>query len=54
MDDEHEPDEDVESAEDSEASKLSEKVPDDASGEGETTLGGTDEHSEAPGPHGTD
>ena len=54
MNDEHERDEDVESAEGDEASKLSEKVPDEASGEGETPLGGTDEHSDAPGPDGTD
>jgi hypothetical protein len=42
-----------ESAEDEEASKLSKKTPDAASGEDETPLGATDEHSDAPGPHGT-
>ena len=43
-----------EAAEDEKSSKLSEKVPDEASGEGDTPLGSSDEHSEAPGPHGTD
>jgi hypothetical protein len=42
-----------ESAEDEEASKLSKKTPDEASGEDETPLGSTDQHSDAPGPHGT-
>ena len=42
-----------ESAEDEEASKLSKKMPDAASGEDETPLGATDQHSDAPGPHGT-
>jgi hypothetical protein len=42
-----------ESAEGEEGSKLSKKIPDEASGEGETPLGATDEHSDAPGPHGT-
>ena len=50
---ERESDEEVEGAEGEEASKLSEKVPDEVSGEGETPLGGTDEHSDAPGPDGT-
>ncbi len=54
MSDEREQDDDVDSAEPDEASKLSEKVPDEVSGEGETPLGGTDEHSDAPGPDGTD
>ncbi len=44
----------VESAESEKASKLSEEVPNEVSGEGDTPLGGTDEHSDAPGPHGTD
>ncbi len=42
-----------ESAEDEEASKLSKKTPDEASGEDETPLGSTDQHSDAPAPHGT-
>ena len=54
MDEERERDEEVESAEGDEGSKLSEKLPGKLSGEGETPLGGTDEHSNAPGPHGTD
>ena len=54
MDEERERDEEVESAEGDEGSKLSEKAPGKLSGEGETPLGGTDEHSDAPGPHGTD
>ena len=54
MSDEREHEDEVESAEGDQASDLSEKVPDEASGEGDTPLGGTDEHSEAPGPHGTD
>ena len=54
MTDEREQDEEVDSAEGEEASELSEKVPEEASGEGGTPLGGTDQHSEAPGPHGTD
>jgi hypothetical protein len=48
------PDDDTpETAEPPEAEKLSEKVPDEASGEGDTPLGATDQHSDAPGPHGT-
>jgi hypothetical protein len=42
-----------ETAEPPEAEKLSEKVPDEASGEGDTPLGSTDEHSDAPGETGT-
>jgi hypothetical protein len=42
-----------ESAEGEEESKLSKKTPDAASGEDETPLGSTDQHSDAPGPHGT-
>ncbi len=53
MTSEREPDEEIEGAEGEDASKISEKVPDEVSGEGETPLGGTDEHSEAPGPDGT-
>ena len=53
MERESEHEESVESAESEKASKLSEKVPDEVSGEGDTPLGGTDEHSDAPGPHGT-
>ena len=54
MIEEEKPDEEVDSAEGEEGSKLSEKVPDEVSGGGDTPLGGTDEHSDAPGPHGTD
>jgi hypothetical protein len=43
-----------ESAEPAEAVELSEKVPEPASGEGDTPLGDTDQHSDAPGPTGTD
>jgi hypothetical protein len=42
-----------ETAEPPEAEKLSEKVPEEASGTGDTPFGDTDEHSDAPGPHGT-
>ena len=51
---EREREDEVEGAEGEEGSKLSEKVPEEASGEGDTPLGGTDEHSDAPGPHGTE
>jgi hypothetical protein len=54
MNERNQPDEEVDSAEGEEASNLSEKVPEEVSGEGETPLGGTDEHSDAPGPDGTD
>ena len=54
MEEEREQDEEVDSAEGEQGSKLSEKVPDEVSGGGGTPLGGTDEHSDAPGPHGTD
>jgi hypothetical protein len=40
-------------AEPPDAEELSEKVPEKASGKGETPLGDTDEHSDAPGPSGT-
>jgi hypothetical protein len=36
-----------------EEKKLSEKVPEEVSGEGDTSLGSSDQHSDAPGPHGT-
>ena len=36
-------------AEDQDESKLSDKIPDELSGEGETPLGSSDEHSDAPG-----
>jgi hypothetical protein len=42
-----------ESAEPQEAEGLSEKVPEEASGPGDTPLGGTGEHSDAPGETGT-
>jgi hypothetical protein len=41
------------SAEPKEAEKLSEKVPEEVSGEGDTPLGTTDQHSDAPGETGT-
>lgn len=40
-------------AEGEEGERLSEKVPDEASGKGKTPLGDTDEHSDAPGRTGT-
>ena len=42
-----------ETAEPPEAEEMSEKVPDEASGDGDTPLGDTDQHSDAEGPHGT-
>jgi hypothetical protein len=55
MENEKKRDEDTsETAEPPEAEELSEKVPEDASGEGKTPLGDTDQHSDAPGPTGTD
>jgi hypothetical protein len=42
-----------ESAEPDVAEKLSEKVPEEVSGDGDTPLGGTDQHSDAPGETGT-
>jgi len=45
----HEPD----SAEPDDAESVSEKVPEEVSGEGDTPLGTSGEHSDAPGPHGT-
>lgn len=42
-----------ESAEGEKASELSEKVPEEISGEGATPWGSSAEHSRAPGPHGT-
>jgi hypothetical protein len=41
-----------ESAEDEAAADVSEDLPAEAGGEGATPLGSSDEHSEAPGPHG--
>ena len=46
-------DDSSETAEPPEAEKLSENVPEEASGEGDTPLGSTDQHADAPGPHGT-
>lgn len=43
-----------ESAEAERGRKLSEKVPEPVSGEGGTPLGASDQHSEAPPPHGTE
>ena len=54
MERQHDQEDGPETAEGEKGDELSKKVPDEASGEGETPLGGTDEHSEAPGPHGTD
>jgi hypothetical protein len=55
MENERKRDEDTpDTAEPPEAEELSEKVPDKASGEGKTPLGDTDQHSDAPGPTGTD
>jgi hypothetical protein len=42
-----------ETAEPPEAEKLSEKAPDEVSGEGDTPFGSSDEHSDAPGETGT-
>ena len=42
-----------ETAEPPEAEKLSEKVPDEVSGEGDTPFGSSDDHSDAPGETGT-
>ena len=50
-DDEHEQGPDT--AQSEEADELSEKVPDEVSGEGATPWGSSDEHSDTPGPHGT-
>jgi hypothetical protein len=41
-------------AEDGKSEEVSDKMPEGASGEGKTPLGDTDEHSDAPGPDGTD
>ena len=43
----------VDSAEGETGSKMSESVPEEISGGENTPLGATDEHSDAPGPHGT-
>ena len=53
MDDGHEHDGAPESAEGEDAEKVSEKVPEEISGEGDTPWGSSDQHSDAPGPHGT-
>jgi hypothetical protein len=54
MEREHDhPEEGTETAEGEEAGELSERLPEEVSGEGDTPLGDTDEHSDAPGPHGT-
>jgi hypothetical protein len=42
-----------ETAEPPEAERLSEKVPEEVSGEGDTPLGSSDQHSDAPGETGT-
>jgi hypothetical protein len=42
-----------ESAEGEVGKKISEKTPETASGEGDTPLGASDQHSDAPGPTGT-
>jgi hypothetical protein len=47
---EHDP---PDSAEPDEAEGLSEQVPEEVSGEGDTPLGTTDQHSDAPGETGT-
>ena len=55
MEHQEERDEDTpETAEPPEAESLSQKVPDEVSGEGDTPLGDTDQHSDAPGPTGTE
>jgi hypothetical protein len=55
MDEEHAEEKDRGgTAEGEKGERLSEKVPDEASGKGKTPLGDTDEHSDAPGPTGTD
>lgn len=43
-----------ESAEGERARRLSEKIPETLSGDEATPLGATDQHSEAPRPHGTE
>lgn len=53
MDEKREEQKGPESAESEKSSEVSEEVPEKLSGEGGTPLGSTDEHSEAPGPHGT-
>ena len=53
METERHDEETPESAEPPEAEGLSEKVPDEVSGPGDTPLGGTGEHSDAPGETGT-
>ena len=53
MDDKPHKDDTPETAEPPEAEPLSEKVPDKLSGEGDTPLGSSDDHSDAPGETGT-
>ncbi len=48
-----EDDDTPETAEPPEAEKVSERVPEEVSGAGDTPLGSSDEHSDAPGPTGT-
>lgn len=54
MDEERKHENEPDTAEGPEAEEISEKVPDEASGEGKTPLGSTDQHSDAPGPTGTE
>lgn len=54
MDEERKRENEPDTAEGAEGEELSKKVPDEASGEGETPLGDTDQHSGAPGPTGTE
>lgn len=54
MEDEREQGKRPESAEGEKSSELSEEVPEELSGEGDTPLGATDEHSDAPGADGTE
>jgi len=54
MDGEREEEDGPDSAEGEKSSEASEEVPEEVSGEGDTPLGATDEHSDAPGPHGTE
>jgi hypothetical protein len=53
MDETPRDDDTPETAEPPEAEELSENVPDEVSGEGDTPLGDTGEHSDAPGETGT-
>jgi hypothetical protein len=53
MFEEQENPEQPDSAEPDDAEGISEQVPEEVSGEGDTPLGTSGEHSDAPGPHGT-